>query len=144
MSMFGTMAWAIQLLGWQGCSDAEAMPLLAVPPLPVKLMSWAGKHLLAAGSICHDPTFYVCREIVFEFYDSDIPEPRWLQQARARFNATLAAAANTRRRALLMCLHRRCATMHATDLVTELVEERALLAKFCTPLSFCPQVCLRC
>jgi hypothetical protein len=55
------------------------------------------------------------REIVFEIYPSTVPEPRWLQEARYTFNAELAAAADTRRQALLMGLHQRCAAMHATE-----------------------------
>jgi hypothetical protein len=50
------------------------------------------------------------REIVFEIYPRNVKEPRWLQQARSHFNATLIAAANLRRQALLMSLHSRCAT----------------------------------
>ena len=80
-------------LGW---SHAEAMTLLATLPLPVEQMS---------GIICCHSS---CREIEFEIFPRNVPEPRWLQQARSEFNATLASAADARRRALLMCLHPRC------------------------------------
>jgi hypothetical protein len=50
-----------------------------------------------------------CREIVFEIYPCNIPEPAWLQQARSDFTAVLAAAAQPCRQALLMGLHSRSA-----------------------------------
>ena len=80
--------------------------MLGVFPLPVDLTTRAGEHSLAAGpSCCH----FSCREIVFDIFPRDIPEPRWLQQARSEFNTSLAGNADARRRALLMCLHPRCA-----------------------------------
>ena len=57
------------------------------------------------------------REIVFEIYPRNVKEPRWLQHARSQFNATLAAAADLRRQALLMSLHRRCAARQQSSLV---------------------------
>ena len=63
-------------------------------------------HLIAATIRCD---YSVYREIVFEIYPRNIKQPEWLQRARSQFNATLAAAADLRRQALLMSLHRRCA-----------------------------------
>ena len=46
---------------------------------------------------------------MFEIYPCNVKEPRWLQRARSQFNTALATAADLRRQALLMSLHRRCA-----------------------------------
>ena len=62
------------------------------------------------------PLLLSYREIVFEIYPCNVPEPGWLRQARWQFNATLAAAADTRRQALLMGLHPRCAATQQSRL----------------------------
>jgi hypothetical protein len=71
------------------------------------------------GCVCSrskGPLLLSYMEIVFEIYPSTVPEPRWLQEARSTFNAELAAAADTRRQALLMGLHQRCAAMQQSRL----------------------------